>query len=90
MSNAQETVVHEEKIQVEKRASLGTYQFVVSLADSQFVFTNDILVQIERLRKEKQEVMFSVNSSVKVRILSKSEIMKPGFKPVDEIIYKEQ
>ncbi len=81
---------HEEKIQVEKKASLGTYQFVVSAADSQFVFTNDILVQIEKLRKEKEEVLFSVTTSVMVRILSKSEIMEPGFKPVDEIVYKEQ
>jgi len=85
-ANAQQ----DEKIQDEKKAAPGTYQFIVSLPDTQFIFTNDILIQIEGLRKEKEEVIYSINSTVKVRILSTSEIMKPGFKPLTEIVYKEQ
>jgi hypothetical protein len=80
----------EEKIQFVKKANPGTYQFIVSEPDSQFIFTNDILVQIENRRKEKEEVIFPVNAFVKVRVLSRSEIMDDGFKPVEEIIYTEQ
>jgi hypothetical protein len=84
------STVPDEKIHFEKKASPGTYQFLVSVPDSQFVFTNDILIQIENLRKEKDEVIVIINSFVKVRILSRSEITSGNFKPVEEIMYVEQ
>jgi hypothetical protein len=82
--------IQDVKAPVVIKAAPGTYQFIVSPADSEFIFTNDILVQIESLRKENKEVMHVVNERISVRILSRAEINRPGFKPVEEIIYKTQ
>jgi hypothetical protein len=80
----------EDKISFEKKAAPGTYQFIVSAPGSQFIFTDDILVQIEKLRKENEEVLFVASSTVTVRILSRADITRAGFKPLEEIIYKER
>jgi hypothetical protein len=89
---AQQTISTEstEVIHFEKKANPGTYQFIVSIPDSEFIFTNDILIQIEHLRKDKEEVIVPVNSFVKVRILSREEILSGDFKPVNEIVYREK
>jgi len=85
---AQDESKKEESIHPQPEAQPGTYQFIVSPNDTQFVFTRDVLTRFEKLRSENQEIYYRLNDSVEVRIIPRSEIRKPDFVPVREIIYR--
>lgn len=69
----------------QQKAQPGTYQFIASNPANQEAFTNDILFTIERLREQDREVIFDLTENTKVRILPRSVIDRPDFKPLKEV-----
>lgn len=69
-----------------KKADKGTYQFIVSAHDTTSIFTNDILVLIEALRDPLVVKYYDASPTVRVKIISLSEIRKRDFRPVPEIV----
>lgn len=72
------------------KAAKGTYQFIVNNSKAQVAFSEEILIEVEKNRDEKEVKYLQLGSQAKVKILSRSEINSQGFVPIkDEIIYLE-
>jgi|SRR6185436_20339275 len=73
-----------------KKAEPGTYQFIVSAQDSDFIFTDDLLVEIENRRMQDHEVTWNLTATITIQIASKNEIHQPGFHPKNEMIIRKK
>lgn len=68
-----------------KKADQGTYQLIIQSGGENELFTSDVLVLAEQLRKENERVLYELSPKVKLIILSRAEIRRPGFTPVPEL-----
>lgn len=65
----------------------GTYQFIYHPSKFKYVFTNDILIKIEKNRDRKEIKHINVAPDVEVMILPKDSIDSPYFVPIEEKKY---
>jgi hypothetical protein len=70
-------------------AAPGTYQFIVIPTEKGDPFTNDYLVMIENYRDEDQDKILPLTQTTNVLIPSKFSIQQAGFKPLQEIVYRQ-
>lgn len=70
-------------------AAPGTYQFIVIPTEKGDPFTNDYLVMIENFRDEDQDKILPLTQTTNVLIPSKFSIQQSGFKPLQEIVYRQ-
>lgn len=68
------------------QAAPGTFQLVRMSQKVTVALTTESLTEIERRRDDTQEVSWLLNSYARVRILPRSVINAPGFKPVAPVV----
>lgn len=66
---------------IEQKMS-GTYEVFNSNQKTTYLLSNQNLLDIESKREDDEEVIFQLNSYVRIRILPRSVINTPGFIPL--------
>lgn len=64
------------------RAAVGTFQLVPLTNKVQVALTTDALTEIERRRRDDEEVSWQLNAFARVRILPRRMISAPNFQPL--------
>lgn len=73
-----------------KKAAKGTYQVIIRISKVQPVFSDEILIEVEKARDENEVKYLQLGENAKVKILPRKTISEPGFTPVEEVVYVEQ
>lgn len=73
-----------------EKAAKGTYQFIIPVSKVQPVFSEEILIDVEKNRDENEIKYMQLEHNVKVKILPRKTITAADFKPLEEIVYVEQ
>ena len=74
----------------ESAAKPGTYQFIYHPSKTQYLFTSETLIVIEKNRDEKETRYIWLTPTVQVKILSKEYIESSKFIPLEEVIHVDQ
>lgn len=88
-TNKQDKITPERKQQISmlNKQFEGTYQIQMVDSRKQPAVPYDLIERVNAVRKQNEETFFYLDKNVRVRVLPKSVIERPGFVGVDKIAH---